>query len=535
MNERHRLTVMIHTLLAAGALSFATGATALPTVQQRLSNVELYGATPADARDDRSAAVVALSATQLALLAPGDDGGNGSVRMYERLGSTWTYRTTIALPPTAGGGTMSLALNERYLIVGAPQAPGGGVVLVYTRNGTNWSAPATLFPETVEIDDRFGASVAIDAASDLLVVGAPLADTVEVDGGAAYVFTRTAGGFIERQRLSGTLAVAAGDRFGTAVATSGGTVAVSAPYSRPQTIGEIAIYDDNGATLVRTATLDTSFGFGHWGKGLGISGDTVVVGDPLISDLGQFSPEHGAVAFFVRNAGGTWDSQLAHLPFDEDRPNWHVGETVAIAGDRAVAGSGNGSGVFVYRRTAGTWVVETYIDGIPAAPPGSGFGHSVAIDIQHVVVGADLFDERSLADTGAALILGEPASVPDIDVLGPDSPTPLPPGATIEIADVLGGAATTRVLTIRNVGTATLQAIGVDSLDAPLSAALAASSVTAGSSTTLTLSCNAVAGMQPSTQTLRVASNDPDEPFVVYTVRCTSAGTDTMFSDGFEG
>ncbi len=154
----------------------------------------------------------------------------------------------------------SVALSGDTLVVGAPaesssatggesdnSAPGAGAVYVFSRTDGAWSQEAFLkasnadgdcgYPDLVPSPkgDDFGASVAL--SSGVLAVGAPGEDGSAIggetdnsapDAGAAYIFTRTNGVWIQVAYLKASNAEQL-DRFGRSISTSQDTIAVGAP------------------------------------------------------------------------------------------------------------------------------------------------------------------------------------------------------------------------------------------------------------------------------------------------------------------
>jgi len=125
------------------------------------------------------------------------------------------------------------------------------------------------------------------------------------------------------------------------------------------------------ATLSATDhTQGDSFGYA-----LALSGDTLVVGAPF-ADIG-IENDAGAVYVYVAN-GSTWDLQakiVAPLP----TTGGAFGSAVALAGDELLVGKGLGpyGAAYAYRRSAGIWSLQQVLD----APHSSTafFGASVAL------------------------------------------------------------------------------------------------------------------------------------------------------------
>jgi hypothetical protein len=153
-------------------------------------------------------------------------------------------------------------------------------------------------------DDRFGTSIAING--NTAVVGAVFDDVgTNNDQGSAYVFVRSGNGWTFQSKLVATDG-ASGDRFGWRVAISGDTIVVGA-NGDDSARGSAYVFVRNGSAWSQQAKLTASDGAAtdQFGWGLGLSGDTVVVGAPGDTINGVM---RGSAYVFVRS-GGSWSEQ----------------------------------------------------------------------------------------------------------------------------------------------------------------------------------------------------------------------------------
>ena len=222
-------------------------------------------------------------------------------------------------------------------------------------------------------DDRFGRAVAV--SGDTVVVGAFRDDDDGTDSGSAYVFIEPPGGccgwagsFTESAKLTASDGTA-DDRFGDAVAVSGGTVVVGAPRDDDDGTDSGSVYvfvePAGGWTgpLNETAKLTASDGaagdrFGG-NFSVAVSGDTVVVGASRDDDDGTNS---GSAYVFVEPASG-WAGDLtevAKLTASDGAEFDAFGISVAVSGDTVVVGApsdddkGDGSGsAYVFVKPGG--------------------------------------------------------------------------------------------------------------------------------------------------------------------------------------
>ena len=252
--------------------------------------------SPASASGDRFGAAVAIAGPTIVVGAPGASAGAGRAFVFGG-----TPVTLVA--PNAGSGDRfgtSVAVSGSRIAVGAPGEDSlrsgiqlatplehdelysdAGAVYVFAATG---AFEAFVKPVGTSAGDEFGAAVAL--GSDLLAVGAPLADFAAPAGGAAYLFDVTP--WIETTRLGPPAANAMGDNFGRTIAIAGNVLAVGAPYedSADEAVldtGAAYLYPLTAATpgdpkVVRASRADSGDFFG---AALALTLDCLVVGAPF--------------------------------------------------------------------------------------------------------------------------------------------------------------------------------------------------------------------------------------------------------------
>ncbi len=311
-----------------------------------------------------------------------------------------------------------------------------------------FSFQAYLKASNTNAGDYFGFSVAL--AGDTAVIGAPreASSATGINGnsgdnsaelaGAVYVFVRE-GIFWKQQAYLKASNTDAGDQFGYAVALSGETLVVSAPYedsgstgingdgsdNSVNASGAVYVFVRSGATWSQEAYIKTlnpdpldQFGFS-----VAISGETIVAGavDEDSSDTGvngnQFdNSASGAGAAFVFVRDGTTWSQQAYLKASNTGSGDQFGQSVGVSGNTVLVGArledsnatginGNGGNnqsinsgaVYVFVRSGAIWSQQAYLK---ASNTGSGdqFGSAVLISGDTVIIGAPNEDSASSAD-----------------------------------------------------------------------------------------------------------------------------------------
>jgi len=320
-----------------------------------------------------------------------------------------------------------------------------GAACVFVRQGGTWTQQAYLKASNQLGSIQFGFSVAV--SGDTVVVGAPeeYSNATGVNGdqdnvdawssGAAYVFVRQGGTWTQQAYLKASN-TEAGDTFGTAVAISGDTVVVGAPFESSNATGvnndqqnndqtdsgAAYVFVRQGGTWTQQAYLkasNTEAG-DFFGARVAISGDTAVVGafledsnaNVIDGDQDNNDAEDSGAAYVFVRQGGTW-TQQAYLKASNAEQGDNFGISVAISGETVVVGADgedsnaigvngnpnnntatNSGAAYVFVRQGGIWSQQAYLK---ASNTGAfdNFGNSIAISADTVVVGASREDSNA--------------------------------------------------------------------------------------------------------------------------------------------
>jgi hypothetical protein len=170
------------------------------------------------------------------------DNNVGAAYIYTRTGTSWSPQAELTADDGAMGDAFgySVALSDDTVLVAAKDKTVGGqqyagAAYVFTRSGTSWSQQAELTASDAAKKDYFGASVAF--AGDTALIGAwhehkPVGGRGIVwVSGAAYVFTRTAGSWLQQAELPASPA-ATGQWACGSVALCGDTALVGTPLMK---------------------------------------------------------------------------------------------------------------------------------------------------------------------------------------------------------------------------------------------------------------------------------------------------------------
>lgn len=312
--------------------------------------------------------------------------------------------------------------------------------------------------------DDFGWAVAISGntavvsarfeSSNATGINGEQRDNSAPQSGAAYVFVRAGSNWIQQAYIKASNTGGAsegeefGDAFGSAVAISGDTLVIGAPYEDSKATGVDGDQTNNQAidsgaayVFVRTgnqwiqqaylkaSNTGSGDGFGFW---VGISGDTVVVGAPFEdsnatgvngNQANNSALNSGAAYVFVRQ-GTNWTQQAYLKASNTGGPSTgesfgdNFGVSLGVSGDTIVVGavyedSGatgvNGNQIsnaalqsgaaYVFVRSGTNWTQQAYLK---ASNTGGGdeFGFAVAISGDTVVAGAAGEDSNATGVNG---------------------------------------------------------------------------------------------------------------------------------------
>ena len=402
----------------------------------------------------------------------------GAAYIFHRTGTnTWDSGTKISPSGGAAGDDVfgkSVAIDGDYAIVGAPErditsiGSDAGAAYIFRRTGTNtWDSGYQIVASNGAASDQFGYSVSI--SGDYAIVGSPWAtiQSLGANSGSAYIFRRTGTNTWD----TGINIMADGSfisqKFGWSVAIDGDYAVVGAHESNEQggaaqtKSGVAMIFHRTGANNTPN-TWDTGqkivpsdpAAYDEFGTGVAISGNTAVIGAPKDDD--NSVTDSGSVYVFVRS-GTTWTEQ-EKLTGGSGTTSGFLGHSVSISGDLVVAGAKytsdnglNSGAAYVFRRTGtSTWHSGTKILASWDAAAGDQFGQSVAIDGDHVIIGAHLDTDNGLM-SGSAYIFHNSLTSDTIDPIitltgaNPDTvdmiPTYTEPGYSVDkVASVADNA-----------------------------------------------------------------------------------------------
>ena len=304
-----------------------------------------------------------------------------------------------------------------------------GAVYVFVNNGTTWSQQAYIKASNPDASDLFGISVSL--SGDTLAVGASgessrsatdQANNLSVGSGAVYVFVRSGTTWSQQAYLKASN-IGAGDKFGTAVALSGDTLAVGAPSEASSARGINGNQGNNvapgaGAVYVFTRTgtqwaqqayvkaSNTEAGDGL-GSLLALSGDTLAVAalgedsnaTGVNGNQNDNSEQDSGAVYVYQRTGQTW-AQQAYVKASNTRSGMRFGFSISLSGDTLAVGANHedpltvSGAVYVFVRSAAQWTQQAFVKASNAGVADF-FGDSVAVSGDLMLVGAS--GEASIA------------------------------------------------------------------------------------------------------------------------------------------
>ena len=274
-----------------------------------------------------------------------------------------------------------------------------GAAYVFVRSGTTWGQQGDeLSALGGAPKDAFGSSVAIDG--DTALVGAPSHQVGDNTAqGAAYVFVRSGGTWIQQ---GGALTVSGGaaqDTFGSTVALDGDTALIGAPGHQVGSNGyqgAAYVFVRSGSTWSQQGgALTTPDGAADdiFGSAVAIDGDTALVGAP--SHRVGSNAYQGAAYIFVRS-GSSWSQRGGALTAIGGAANDSFGYSVALDGDfaligapyRTVGSNADQGAAYIFMRSGSAWSQKG--GALTTTTSRDGFGYSVALAQGRALIGSPL-------------------------------------------------------------------------------------------------------------------------------------------------
>ncbi|MEP6636023.1 MAG: BACON domain-containing carbohydrate-binding protein, partial [Acidobacteriota bacterium] len=304
-----------------------------PTWSQTL--IPFDGGSTGDATGWSCGYSVAIWGNRVVYGCPGAEGNTGRAGIMDL--NTGRGEELIPPPGTRGAGDRygaSVAISGGNVIVGAPFARSGhnGSAHRFTvdsRFDIAWVGTI----QGVNNNDQFGTSVSVGADGNTFIAGAP-----GVGAGRAYVFTST----FNTQAIFQPSDGAAGDLFGQSVAISGNTAVVGAPGNdeKGESAGAAYVFVRDASrdwSQQQKLTASDPRAFDFFGAAhIAIEGNTIIVGAYGWDSTDNINDEHGKVYIFMRR-GTAWTQQGIIRGDNHQGDQFGIG--VGLSGDTVIVGA----------------------------------------------------------------------------------------------------------------------------------------------------------------------------------------------------
>jgi|GEM_PF-1906675 len=267
--------------------------------------------------------------------------------VFEKINNTWTYTSEFTHGNLANNPNSwrSIDIDNGTVVVGAPlddeYGLGVGAAFVFRKVDGQWMQIAKLVPSDVENSVEFGASVAIDGST--IVVGAPRSLIDSTECGRVSVFREIEGKWSEIETL-GPSDPRHRARFGKSVDIYNGVIAVkSAPNggsfidARPT----LYVFEEDSGDWDQTGYLrPTSVPPVEiiTTRDLAIEDDTIVLGLPEYSVPGGIPYSRIGTAVVVRKIDNQWQ-WVGNLISNHQFSNSYIGTNIFIQGGIVAVGA----------------------------------------------------------------------------------------------------------------------------------------------------------------------------------------------------
>jgi len=269
----------------------------------------------------------------------------GRVYIYKLNNGIWELHTELTAAQQEPYFGISVSMYGDYVVVGQKGKYGPGSAYIFYKNqggADNWGEVKRIAASDVQVSDNFGIAVCI--YQDYVIVGADHNDDNFTDAGSAYIFYKDHGGVDNWGEVTKILATDPAETglFGRAVAISENYAVVGAyKYESGDKGSAYVFYKDEGGVdnwgaLTKLHRNDPVLEY-SFGKSISISGDNVLVGQAPGTILGTFN---GAAYLFGKNEGGqnAWGQTNKYIASDGDVGDG-FGYSVCLIGEDMIIGT----------------------------------------------------------------------------------------------------------------------------------------------------------------------------------------------------
>ncbi|OPY75771.1 MAG: hypothetical protein A4E65_03453 [Syntrophorhabdus sp. PtaU1.Bin153] len=412
---------MAMVVMFAGLFYLVASAAAFPLEQAKLipSDQVVGGEFGRSIAIDESFVVVGAAGP--ALEGYPDSAGPGAAYVFARKGDTYVLDAKLSAPDPVAGAEFgrAVAIQGNTVVVGARFATTDGVeragaVYIFRKIKSVWMFEAKVTSDNPTAEDNFGRALVL--ADNRLIVTARKEEAPVLDAGAAYVFEKRGGAWVQVARVVADNATIEA-RFGQSVAMNGDLMAVGArDADSPVATGCGAVYvfkksGDDWLEVAKLAAHDGATG-DQFAFNIAMERSLLVVGArranlPAIPP-GRVRTAAGAAYIFKRSGAG-W-TEIQKLTASDALAGDEFGHSVAMAGDMiavgarrvTIDGKRRQGAIYLFRQQQGEWI---QIGRLVAEDGGANdeLGHSLAAHGSIIAAGANGAD-LDVTDAGAAYL-----------------------------------------------------------------------------------------------------------------------------------
>lgn len=341
------------------------------------------------------------------------DAGAAYLFMREGLGFSQVAKLTALNAQANALFGVSLDLNEKTLVVGAPGEEDHGAAYVFVWNGKGMKLQARLVASDAAAGDLFGRTVAI--SGERILVGA-LGDSHSGmrAAGSAYVFVRSGDRWFEEQKLVPDRPRQQG-AFGSSAILDGNTALISS-FIESTGDGSVHAFQRQGRSWYQVQELsvpEASRG-GGFGVRLALLGKSLIVTAPANDHSGMVNA--GTAHLFERASVDGPFVQASSITGSNPWEEAWFGSGADMSDDLAVVSASSPRSketglAFVYTRGGAPWTEQQILLGRDVVAKDR-FGEGVALDGDTLMVGGWSHDHGGVEDCGAVYVfMRKPAKV----------------------------------------------------------------------------------------------------------------------------
>ncbi len=322
--------------------------------------------------------------------------------------NTWnqTFKLLASVPPAAGGFGHSVFIDNNTLVVGSPVDTGNkgaAYVFVYNDILNSWSETNKLIANDGQEFDFFGENIVL--SNNRILIGAAGNDTYT---GAVYIFEYLSNIWIQTHKLVASDRQT-NDGFGSVISINNNQILIGSSARNANNIensGSAYIFDLDISSNTWNETTILSASDGMINDRFG--GAVFLVDNQLLitanNDVLNGNPTGSVYVFSL--VGNNW-IENQNIVGEDGASGDFFGESVYVSGNRVLIRAKRDQPesvyVFDYDTNINDWVLSTKLianDG----KYGDGFGSSLSMSGDRIVIGAKYYDDAIYENRGTAYI-----------------------------------------------------------------------------------------------------------------------------------